>query len=275
MTPRSVQIWFQNRRQRLLKPLREGEQGAADHQNEPLHEAYTTRKSDEELRDDGLTNRASADDLSADNKFHLRQDPVNGSTAQQSPLKCCETGRSCGAASSTSIPREGRSAWFVSARAPPLTLLSQPVAAGHVSHSAAALLVQALIQQLDGRSNPAACHEDEGTHGVIATTAPTPHHAAATGTQAQMQPSSGLGVQVANSSQLNCWRTKSPSVQLVPRSPHEYNCWHTPSTSRSYHDSPTIWLTSVCNHRRASTACCFFPLALMFSSTVKLATSHT
>eukprot|EP00965_Chrysotila_dentata_P208976 6185009-Pleurochrysis_carterae.AAC.4 len=46
MTPRSVQIWFQNRRQRLLKPLRQGDSGELDLTYDGAREGSFTTNSD-------------------------------------------------------------------------------------------------------------------------------------------------------------------------------------------------------------------------------------
>lgn len=183
MTPRSVQIWFQNRRQRLLKPLRQGEHDAED-ESSP-REVYASLSPGEEPNDDYAGGSTSPGSSSSGSTLDRRPGQQHAcpmaarlAAAQALAPLMRGDGGSCFGGSSLPAPmgRLGSGMVLGDARAAPypLSLLPQAVAAGHVSPSAAALLVQALQQQLGGRPLAPACMGDDASRHTAPAAAPAP-----------------------------------------------------------------------------------------------------
>jgi len=163
MTPRSVQIWFQNRRQRLLKPMRQGEHDAEE--GSPQESSSGQEGSDGSSAHDSADMgncrvhdwSSSASTLSeaghqghflSRQKQHDFERQLN--TQNTGQLMCGE-----GHANSGQVPMwlSGGNAVIGWSDDPPypISLLPQAVAAGHVSPGTAAMLMQALQQQIDAR----------------------------------------------------------------------------------------------------------------------------
>lgn len=151
MTPRSVQIWFQNRRQRLLKPMRQGECDSDDVAPYNLFTAlapngdYETRTSPQQQGDI---------DQHSEQKEHEQEKQLSPLGNQSlSPLlrgdavpQAAQVAMWCG------ISNNALLGWKDDVSLHTLSFLPQAVASGHMSCGAAVMLMQALQQQMDAHS---------------------------------------------------------------------------------------------------------------------------
>ncbi|KAL3909252.1 MAG: hypothetical protein SGPRY_009493 [Prymnesium sp.] len=146
MTPRSVQIWFQNRRQRLLKPMRQGENEAED-----------------EMHLDSSAVRASSSGdipISEQQQRDLESQYAKLAAQAFGPLVRGEQAAQSGALpmwrniSSNSVI----GGWNEDPASYPFSLIPQAVASGQLAPNAAAMIMQALQQQMDVRNSTNARH---------------------------------------------------------------------------------------------------------------------
>lgn len=175
MTPRSVQIWFQNRRQRLLKPLRQAE-GTWGHQSDGIghgspRSIETAVPSPREMPNDNGAYSVNEHHPNAQSALAAAAAVAHEQQQQAYPVLAQFLARNLSAAIQFEAERGGRSPGAsaqqrvegsdAQAAAPhpypinkeidlesTLAALPHAVAAGHVDPSAAALLAQALQQQM-------------------------------------------------------------------------------------------------------------------------------
>ena len=214
MTPRSVQIWFQNRRQRLLKPLRQAEGTWGNHSDGIGHGSprsiETAIPSPREMPND--SGAYSGNEHHSAQANALAAAAAHEQQQQAYPVLAQFLARNLSAAIQFEAERGGRSSGTsaqprVDAQAAPqqhpypinkeidlestLAALPHAVAAGHVDPSAAALLAQALQQQMvrapmpgDGLGASPLPHFLDGAHAAAGQSTHSPQSTAPPATSA-------------------------------------------------------------------------------------------
>lgn len=237
MTPRSVQIWFQNRRQRLLKPMRQGENEAEDEMH--LDSSAVRASSSGDMSGNACFQKGGTSEWPASsacttvNKGNVRRSPISEQQqrdleSQYAKLAAQAFGplvRGEQAAQSGALPMWRNissnsviGGWNEDPASYPFSLIPQAVASGQLAPNAAAMIMQALQQQMDVRHSTNVKRETLSTHVPAEPTTHATEHEM-TGRSVGAAPSSATPRHTPPEAEKSVSASAAPSASAVRATP--------------------------------------------------------